>query len=92
MLSCYLALPDKQMREDFLWCTRTVVEKVKTDQRSRALELLCLGYFQRGGALWPLVTNSDWRLKAGSARHSCRRSRSRLQWREWVDLRRRLCW
>jgi len=65
MLGCYLALPDKGLREDFLWSTRTVVEKVKTDQRSRSLELLCLGFFQRGGALWPLVTTSDWRLKAG---------------------------
>ena len=56
LLSCYLTLPSKVERDDFLWSARTVVEKVKTDQRARALELLCLGFFLRSSPLYPLVT------------------------------------
>ena len=59
LLSCYLTLPSKVERDDFLWSARTVVEKVKTDQRARALELLCLGFFLRSSALYPLVTATD---------------------------------
>ena len=43
------------MREDLLWAARTVTEKVKTDQRSRALELLCVGVFGRRASLFPLI-------------------------------------
>ena len=59
LLSCYLTLPSRAERDDLLWSARTVVEKVKTDQRSRALELLCLGFFGRGSHLYPLVTAED---------------------------------
>ena len=38
LLGVYLTLPGRPERDDFLWSARTVVEKVKTDQRSRALE------------------------------------------------------
>ena len=44
LLACYLTLPDKAYRADFLWSARTVIEKIKTDQRSRATELLCLAF------------------------------------------------
>jgi len=60
LLSCYLTLP-KGEREDMLWSARTVVEKIKTDQRSRALELLCLGCFHRDASLYPAVTDSSLR-------------------------------
>ena len=70
MLSSYLTLPSRVEREDFLWSARTVVEKVKTDQRSRALELLCLGFFNRDAAMYPLVVakglnDQRWPLKKG---------------------------
>ena len=72
LLSCYLTLPGRKERDDFLWSARTVVEKVKTDQRSRALELLCLGFFGRGAAFYSLATARDlyddrvsFTLKAG---------------------------
>ena len=52
LLSCYLTQP-QSVREDLLWAARTVTEKVKTDQRSRALEVLCVGVFGRGAAAWP---------------------------------------
>ena len=63
--ACYLTLPGRAERDDFLWSARTVVEKVKTDQRSRALELLCIGFFGRGSQLYPLVVNRAWPLKSG---------------------------
>ena len=76
MLGCYLTLPGKAERDDFLWASRTVAEKVKTDQRSPALELLCLGFFYRDAALYPLVTAADafdervrFSLKAGFERN-----------------------
>lgn len=59
MLACYLTLPGREERADFLWSARTVVEKVKTDQRSRAIEMLCLGFFSRSSSLYPLVTAVD---------------------------------
>ena len=66
MLGCYLTLPSKPHRNDFLWSARTVAEKIKTDQRSRALEILCLGFFGRGGALYPVVGRPhEAPLKAG---------------------------
>jgi hypothetical protein len=40
--------------------------QVKTDQRTRALELLCLGVYSRDAALYPLVTGAaPWSLKRG---------------------------
>ena len=48
LLGTYLTLPSRLERDDFLWAARTVVEKVKTDQRSRSLEVLCLAFFWRG--------------------------------------------
>ena len=42
-----------------------LLEQVKTDQRSRCLELLCLGFFGRDGALFPLVAVDGFALKAG---------------------------
>ena len=57
LISCYLSQPPS-VREDLLWAARTVTEKVKTDQRSRALELLCLGFFGRGAALFPLIVST----------------------------------
>ena len=44
--------------------------QVKTDQRSRALELLCLGVFARDAAMYPLVVvdgvgGKSWPLKKG---------------------------
>ena len=57
LLSCYLTQP-QSVREDLLWAARTVTEKIKTDQRSRALELLCLGIFGRGAALFPLIVSN----------------------------------
>jgi hypothetical protein len=72
LLSSYLTLPNRDLRDDFLWSARTVVEKVKTDQRSRALELLCLGFFARDAAMFPLVQGGPgsldgerWSLKRG---------------------------
>lgn len=56
LTSTYLSLPNKGLRDDFLWSARTVVEKIKTDQRSRALELLCLGVFHRDAKLFALVS------------------------------------
>lgn len=47
-----------QVREDMLWATRTVVEKIRTDQRSRALEMICLGVFHRSSTLHPLVAGA----------------------------------
>ncbi len=55
LLSSYLTLPDPASRTDFLWSARTLVEKVKTDQRSRALEILCLGAYSRSSPLYPHV-------------------------------------
>ena len=49
LISCYLTQP-QSVHEDLLWAARTITEKVKTDQRSHALELLCLGIFGRGAA------------------------------------------
>ena len=70
LLGVYLTLPGRPERDDFLWAARTVVEKVKTDQRSRALELLCLGFFHRDAAMYPLVIANGiegkrWPLKKG---------------------------
>lgn len=55
LFGCYLTLPDKKCRADFLWSVRTVIEKVKTDQRSRATELLCLAFFGRSSPLFGVV-------------------------------------
>jgi len=70
LLGSYLTLPSKHERDDFLWSSRTVVEKVKTDQRSRALEMLCLGFFNRDASMYPLVVahgldGTRWPLKKG---------------------------
>ena len=66
LLGCYLTLPDKAYRADFLWSARTVVEKVKTDQRSRATELLCLAFFGRSSPLFTVVAMpKPFTLKAG---------------------------
>ena len=67
LLCAYLTLPSSELREDAMWAARTLVEKVKTDQRSRALELLCLGVYYRGSALFGLVSHgrSAWTLRAG---------------------------
>ena len=70
LLGVYLTLPGRPERDDFLWSARTVVEKVKTDQRSRALEMLCLGLFHRDAAMYPLVIANGiegkrWPLKKG---------------------------
>ena len=54
LISCYLSQP-QIVREDMLWSARTLTEKVKTDHRSKALELLCVGIFGRGAALFPLI-------------------------------------
>mmetsp|Transcript_668 Transcript_668/g.2187 ORF Transcript_668/g.2187 Transcript_668/m.2187 type:complete len:212 (+) Transcript_668:191-826(+) len=48
LVAAYLTLPTAEDREDLLWSARTVTEKVKTDQRSRSLEVLCLAFFWRG--------------------------------------------
>lgn len=58
LLACYLTLPNDELRDDMLWSARTVVEKVKTDQRSRALELLCLGFYERDASLFELIDPS----------------------------------
>jgi len=68
LLVCvYLTTGSSAVREDLTWATRTVVEKIRTDQRSRALEMLCLGVFHRSAKLSPLVTGDDarWRLRRG---------------------------
>ena len=75
LIGCYLTLPGKPEREDLLWSARTVVEKVKTDQRSRSLELLCLGFFHRDAALYPLVVVED--AESGSRRRGRSRAASR---------------
>lgn len=59
LLSCYLTLPTEQLRSDMLWAARIVVEKVKTDQRSRCLELLCLGFYGRDARLRALIGSRD---------------------------------
>jgi hypothetical protein len=43
-----------------LWSARTVVEKIKTDQRSHALEMLCLAIFWRGSDEYRLVDRALW--------------------------------
>jgi len=90
LLCCYLTLPSRQMREDMLWSARTVVEKIKTDQRSHALEMLCLAFFWRGSdeyrlldhALWPPLKQSfesnfgaNWHPKPTNARMVWQRCR-----------------
>ena len=60
LLSCYLTLPSKALRDDMLWSARTVVEKVKTDQRSHSLEMLCLAIFWRGSPEYRLVGLDLW--------------------------------
>ena len=66
LISCYLTQP-QGVREDLLWAARTVTERVKTDQRSRALEVLCLGIFGRGAALFPLLVGGDASEAMGGA-------------------------
>eukprot|EP00966_Prymnesium_polylepis_P003095 70966-Prymnesium_polylepis.1 len=51
-----------------LWAARIVTEKVKTDQRSRALELLCLGIYGRGAALSFLIERDGNWLRESFAR------------------------
>ena len=88
LFSAYLTLPSRPQREDFLWSARTIVEKVKTDQRSRSLELLCIAAFGRDSLLYPLVAtrplrttfemsfNQDtWHPKPTNARMVWQRSR-----------------
>ena len=59
LLHAYLTLPSSKHREDLLWAARTVVEKVKSDQRTRAIELLALGVFDRRASLYELVGGGD---------------------------------
>jgi len=40
----FVTLP-RDLSNEMLWCSRVVVEKVKTDQRTRAMEVLCVGAF-----------------------------------------------
>ena len=58
LVATYLALPSAELREDLLWAARTVVEKVKTDQRSRALEVSAA---RVADAAWP-----TWRHAAAA--------------------------
>lgn len=88
LLSTYLTLPGRPERDDFLWSARTVVEKVKTDQRSRAIELLCLGFYSRDAAMYPLIVVEDeegerWPLKSGFEANfgvEVRRNRAHPTW------------
>ena len=68
LISCYLTQP-QSVREDLLWAARTVTEKVQTDQRSRALELLCIGIYGRGAA-----AGSKYRHSTGA--HALARGRA----------------
>uniref|UniRef100_A0A7S4EV14 Uncharacterized protein n=2 Tax=Chrysotila carterae TaxID=13221 RepID=A0A7S4EV14_CHRCT len=67
LFNCYLTLPNAALREDMLWAARTVVEKVKTDQRTRAIELLCLVLYFRGARAYHLVGGQEkrFRLRGG---------------------------
>lgn len=56
LMACYLVTPPGDRRDDLLWAAKVVVEKVKTDQRSAALELLCLGVFWPDAALQSLTS------------------------------------
>ena len=56
LLECYLTQP-ASVREDLLWAARTVAEKVKTDQRTKCLELLCLGFYGRDSRLFALAVD-----------------------------------
>jgi hypothetical protein len=67
LISCYLSQP-QSVREDLLWAARVVTERVKTDQRSSALELLCLGFYGRGAALFSLIAREECWLRESFAR------------------------
>lgn len=45
----------RELQSELCWCSRIVVERIKTDQRTRALEVLCVGAFAHFSPLRDVV-------------------------------------